>query len=94
MGVTKKATVVAKTATKKRGRPAGSKNKKPAWPFPAPEQPVDWEKLAKRLQEALAAQIKEADSYKKLFEDMKENSKPVSLLTFWQRVKLVFTGSY
>jgi len=91
MGVTKKATVVAKTATKKRGRPVGSKNK---IPFPAPDQPVDWEKLAKRLQEALAAQIKEADSYKKLFEDMKANSKSVSLLTFWQRIKLVFTGSY
>jgi hypothetical protein len=47
-----------------------------------------------RLQEALAAQIKEADSYKKLFENMEVNSKPVSLLTFWQRVKLVLTGSY
>jgi hypothetical protein len=91
MGVTKKATVVAKTATKKRGRPAGSKNK---IPFPVPDKPVDWEKLAKRLQEALAAQIKEADSYKKLFEDMKAKSKSVSLLTFWQRIKLVFTGSY
>ena len=91
MGVTKKATVVAKTATKKRGRPVGSKNKVT---FSAPEKPVDWQKLCMRLQEALAAQIKEADSYKKLFENMEVNSKPVSLLTFWQRVKLVLTGSY
>jgi hypothetical protein len=108
MGVTKKATVVAKMATKKRGRPVGSRNIKTLEKMKvgdtlsfdelnrlntAPAK-VDWEKLAKRLQEALAAQIKEADSYKKLFEDMKANSKSVSLLTFWQRIKLVFTGSY
>jgi hypothetical protein len=91
MGITKKATVVAKKATKKRGRPMGSKNKVP---FSAPEKPVDWQQLCMRLQEALSAQIKEADSYKKLFENMEVNSKPVALLTFWQRVKLVLTGSY
>jgi hypothetical protein len=95
MGVTKKATIVAKTATKKRGRPAGSKNKatllsSAGWVPPN----VDWERLSKQLQQALAAQIKETDSYKKLFEDMEKNSKPVSLLNFWQRVKLVLTGSY
>ena len=78
MGVTKKATVVAKMATKKRGRPAGSKNKltdgenleKLGWSLSSEgwiPPNVDWEKLAKRLQEALAAQIKEADSYKRLF---------------------------
>lgn len=57
-------------------------------------QPVDWEKLSRRLQEALASQIREAESYKKLFEEMQECSKPVRLLSFWQRVKLVFTGRY
>jgi hypothetical protein len=89
MGVTKKPAVIAKTAAKKRGRPVGSKNK-----TLAPQKPVDWEKLAKQLQQALATQIKEADSYRRLFEELQANSKPVSLLNFWQRVKLVFTGTY
>ena len=69
MGV-KKPAVIAK-ATKKRGRPAGSKNKKKTladYPigaaipsddfFKALENSVDWEKLAKRLQAALAAEMK------------------------------------
>jgi hypothetical protein len=89
MGVTKKPAVVAKTAAKKRGRPVGSKNK-----TSTQQKPVDWEKLAKQLQQALAAQIREADSYKRLFEELQANSKPVALLNFWQRVKLVFTGTY
>jgi hypothetical protein len=89
MGVTKKPAIIAKTAAKKRGRPVGSKNK-----TLAPQKPVDWEKLAKQLQQALATQIREADSYKRLFEELQANSKPVSLLNFWQRVKLVFTGTY
>ena len=89
MGVTKKPAVIAKTAAKKRGRPVGSKNKV------APlQQPVDWEKLAKQLQKALAAEMRESDSYKKLFEELEKNSRSVSLLSFWQRVKLAFTGSY
>jgi len=96
MGVTKKATVVAKLATKKRGRPAGSKNKSTnalsseGWVPPV----VDWEKLSKQLQKALAAQIREADQYKRMFEDMEKNSKPISMLSFWDRVKIVFTGKY
>lgn len=95
MGVTKKATVVAKTATKKRGRPAGSKNKiktvsSEGWVPPA----IDWEKLAKQLQEALAAEMKTVESMEKLFEEFKSVSRKVSDLTFWQRVKLVLTGSY
>lgn len=96
---------LAKSKLPKRGRPVGSKNKPKAgkelaklggslssegWVPP----PVDWEKLAKRLQEALSTQIRETDMYKKLFEEMERNSKPVALLSFWQRVKLVFTGSY
>lgn len=83
MGVTKKPAVIAKTASKKRGRPVGSKNK---------PKPVDWEKLCKQLQGALAAQIKETDQYKKLFDNFQETSTKVSTLSFWQRVSLVFTG--
>ena len=88
---------LAKSKLPKRGRPVGSKNKPKVGEALAKlggSQPVDWEKLAKRLQEALAAQIKEADQYKKIFEEMERNSKPVALLSFWQRVKLVFTGTY
>jgi hypothetical protein len=91
MGVTKKATVVAKVATKKRGRPAGSKNKVP---FPAPKDPVDWEVLAKKLQKALALEMKTVEGMEKLFEEFKSVSKKVSELTFWQRIKLVVTGKY
>lgn len=85
MGVTKKATVVAKTATRKRGRPVGSKNK---------PKPVDWEKLCKQLQGALAAQIKETDTYKAIVKDFESAAKPVADLSIWQRIKLAITGSY
>jgi thiamine kinase-like enzyme len=104
MGVTKKPAVIAKTAAKKRGRPVGSKNKPKIIKMlevqvkegrkQANKYPVDWERLAKQLQEALAAQMRESDSYKKLFEELEKNSRSVSVLSFWQRVKLVFTGSY
>jgi hypothetical protein len=89
MNKPKKPAVIAKTAPKKRGRPFGSKNK-----AVTPQKPVDWEKLAKQLQQALAAEMRESDLYKKLFEDMQKVATPVSLLSFWQRVKLVFTGKY
>ena len=124
MGVTKKATVVAKTATKKRGRPVGSRNPKtlekmkvgetlsfddlnrlnssvsskdwvPPVPFPTPKDlDVDWERLAKRLQKALATEMKTVEGMEKLFEEFKSVSKKVSDLTFWQRLKLVVTGKY
>ena len=87
MGVTKKATVVAKTATRKRGRPVGSKNKPKT-------KPVDWEKLCKQLQGALAAQIKETDTYKAIVKDFESVAKPVADLSIWQRIKLAITGSY
>jgi hypothetical protein len=115
MGVTKKATIVAKTATKKRGRPAGSRNTKTlekmkvgdtlsfdelnrlnssvsseGWVPPE----TDWELLAKRLQKALAIEMKTNEGMEKLFEEFKSVSKKVSELTFWQRIKLVFTGMY
>lgn len=95
MGVAKKAAVVAKTATKKRGRPVGSKNKhtisSTGW---VPPKPVDWEKLCKQLQGALAAQIKETDTYKAIVKDFESAAKPVAELSIWQRIKLAITGSY
>lgn len=47
----KRVKAAAEAAPKKRGRPVGSKTKKP----------VDWEALAKKLQRALAAEIKHND---------------------------------
>jgi len=96
MGITKKATIVAKTATKKRGRPAGSKNKatllsSTGW---VPPTPVDYKKLLDETQRALAIEMKTVQGMEKLFEEFKSVSKKVSDLTFWQRVKLVLTGSY
>ena len=71
MGVTKKPAVIAKTAAKKRGRPTGSKNK-------PKEKLVDWEKLSKQLQEALAHEMKLTEKY--------ENA------SLFQRIKFLFTG--
>lgn len=62
-----KAAAEAKPAPKKRGLPAGSKTKDPL--IKAYEQrPVDWEALAKKLQRALAAQIKETQALEELVE--------------------------
>ena len=95
MGVTKKPLV--KTTPKirfaKRGRPVGSKNKAKLPAFPIAKE-VDWETLAKRLQEALANQIKETQQYEKLVEEFQTVATPISTLGFWQRVKLVVTGKY
>jgi hypothetical protein len=55
----KKPAVVAKTAPK-RGRPAGSVNKKVVMTYEG-SSTVDWEKLAKQLQAALASQIRDND---------------------------------
>ena len=89
MGVNKKPAVIAKTA--KRGRPVGSKNKKKTladYPigaaipsddfFEALERSVDWEKLAKQLQEALAHEMKLNERYERA--------------AFTQRIKFLFTG--
>lgn len=97
MGVTKKATVVAKTATKKRGRPAGSKNKSKAPPFPVsskdwvPPAP-DWEKLAKQLQEALAAEMLENQALEAIVADFKSVVRLDSSFTFWDRLVFLFSG--
>ena len=83
MGVTKKATVVAKTATKKRGRPVGSKNK---------TTKESNRSLVDQLQEALAIEMRTNQAMQKLFEDLKAKvtlDKDVSLLT---RIKFLLTG--
>lgn len=71
---------VAKAQLPKRGRPVGSKNK----PTPFNKTPfVDWEKLAKQLQAALAAEIKENDCVRD--ELMRKR-------TFWERLVCLATG--
>jgi hypothetical protein len=77
----KKTALVAKTAPKKRGRPVGSKNK--PTPFNKTPFEVDWEKLAKQLQVALAAEIKENDCVRD--ELMRKR-------TFWERLVCLGTG--
>lgn len=47
------------------GRPKGSTNKKEK------PQKIDWEKLAKQLQQALASEIKENDGLKKEVEHLR-----------------------
>jgi DNA repair protein RadC len=86
MGVTQKATVVAKTATKKRGRPVGS-TKTPR------DKPIDWEKLAKQLQEALSTEMKTNEHLESLFEDMKSKVIIAEHVSFGKRLKFLFTGN-
>ena len=93
MGVTKKPAVIAKTAPKKRGRPVGSKNKmsvsSTGW---VPPKPVDWEKLAKQLQEALAAEMKENEALEAMLADIKNVVRIDSSFTFWDRLVFLFSG--
>ena len=84
----KKPAVVAKTA-KKRGRPAGVKNK--PTPFNNTPFPVDWEKLAKQLQTALAAEIKDGDTSQHTITELcKELGRK---RTLWERLVCLATGS-
>jgi hypothetical protein len=85
MNKQKKPAAVAKTA-KKRGRPAGVKNK-PKLDFPVK---VDWEKLAKQLQTALATEIKEHDCAQDVIDTLvAELSRK---RTFWERLVCLSTG--
>ena len=86
MGVTQKATVVAKTATKKRGRPVGSTKKTTA-------KPIDWEKLAKQLQEALSTEMKANEALQALFDDVQSKVIIVEQVSFGRRLKFLFTGT-
>jgi hypothetical protein len=103
MGI-KKPAVIAK-ATKKRGRPAGSKNKKKTladYPvgatipseefFEALENSVDWEKLAKQLQAALAAEMKENEALERIVAEFKSVVRVDSSFTFWDRLVFLFSG--
>jgi len=85
MGVTKKPAVVAKTAAKKRGRPAGSKNKPKA-------NPVNWERLAKQLQEALSTEMKANESLQALFDELQSKVIIAESVSFGKRLKFLFTG--
>ena len=70
------------TPAAKRGRPVGSKNK----------QKVDWEKLSKQLQEALAAEMKENEALEKIVAEFKSVIRLDSSFTFWDRLVFLFSG--
>lgn len=97
MGVTKKPAVVAKTAPKKRGRPVGSKNSSTAAKAlaklggKAPQ--INWEKLAKQLQEALSIEMKANDSLQALFDEMQSKVIIAEDVSFGRRLKFLFTGT-
>jgi hypothetical protein len=83
----KKPIVAAKAVAKKRGRPVGSKAKPKAVPdFPLKNisKPVNWEQLCKRLQEALAKEMREADE---LREELARKR------NFFERLVCLTTGS-
>ena len=83
MGVTKKATVVAKTATKKRGRPVGSKNK---------TTKASNRSLVDQLQEALAIEMRTNQAMQKLFDDHKAKVTLDKDVSIWTRLKFLVTG--
>lgn len=78
----------AKAKLPKRGRPKGSKNK----PTPFNKTPfTDWEKLAKQLQAALAAEIKDNDQ---MFEDNRRLVEELSRKrNLWERLVCLATGA-
>lgn len=76
---------LAKSKLPKRGRPVGSKNKPKA-------KPVDWEKLAKQLQAALAAEMKENEALESILEEFKAVVRTDSSFTFWDRLVFLFSG--
>jgi len=84
-----KPAVTAKISTKKRGRPAGTKNapKKLVMSYDAT---VDWETLAKNLQKALAGEMKDNEILEELLSHYSEESMRVR--TFWERCVTLFTG--
>lgn len=82
MGVTKKATVVAKKANKTRGRPVGSKNK----------VKKDDRPLVDKLQEALAIEMRTNQAMQKLFDDLKAKVTLDKDVSIWIRLKFLVTG--
>ena len=57
-----------------------------------PGNPVDWEKLARQLQEALAAQIKENETLEFILNEYKSVIRLDSSFTFLDRLAFLFTG--
>ena len=94
MGITKKATIVVRKATKKRGRPAGSKNKatllsSTGW---VPPTPVDYKKLLDETQHALAVEMRTNQALQKLFDDLKAKVTLDKDVSLWIRIKFLVTG--
>lgn len=90
MSKPKKPAVIAKTAPKKRGRPAGSKNKKIVMTFDEKPFAVNWEQLAKRLQVALAAEMKDNDDQQAVIDNMLAEA--LRTRTFYERLVCLVTG--
>ena len=94
MGITKKATIVVKQATKKRGRPAGSKNRatllsSTGW---VPPTPVDYKKLLDETQHALAVEMRTNQALQGLVDDLKANVILDQDVSLWIRIKFLVTG--
>jgi len=53
---------------------------------------VDWEKLAKQLQAALAAEMKENEALEAIVADFKSVVRLDSSFTFWDRLVFLFSG--
>ena len=95
---------LAKSKLPKRGRPVGSKNKPKAGKELAklggtisstgwvPPIPVDWEKLAKQLQEALAKEMKENEEQEQFIKVLKACIEVYSNPPFISRIKMLFLG--
>ena len=94
MSKPKKAAVVAKAETKKRGRPVGSKNRatllsSTGW---IPPTPVDYRKLLDETQHALAIEMKTNQAIQGLFDDLKAKVTLDKDVSIWIRLKFLVTG--
>jgi len=81
---------VAKAKLPKRGRPVGSKSKKIVMTFDDKPFFVDWEKLAKQLQAALAAEMRDNDDQQQVIDDLVREQ--YRTRTFFERLVCLFTG--
>lgn len=85
---------LAKSKLPKRGRPKGSKNKPKVnkeWPFPTPKD-VDINKLLDMTQHALAIEMKTTEALENLFEEFKAKVVIAERMSFFGRLKFLFTG--
>jgi len=86
----KKPAVVAKTAPKKRGRPVGSKTKKPITKDPFNGDTVNWQRLSQQLQVALAAEMKDNEEQQAVIDNL--FAEALRIRTPWERVVTLFSG--